>query len=74
MSRWTGVRALGAAETYLLILASYAHDLGITELFRGGLLYIGRMSLDRYDRTLTYVRVGGSDLGEVLIAEGLVRP
>jgi len=46
----------------------------LAELLSGGRLYLGRTGFDRNGRTLAYVRVGGVDLGEVLIAEELARP
>jgi endonuclease YncB( thermonuclease family) len=43
----------------------------LASLLRSGPLTIRRMGEDRYRRTLVRVLVGGRDVGEVLMAEGL---
>lgn len=45
----------------------------LRELLAVGYVAIERKGRDRYRRTLAIVRVGGRDVGEVMIAEGLVR-
>jgi micrococcal nuclease len=68
----TGSRARCAAERELGDRATRtARDL-ITNAHAFETRPTGR--IDRYGRTIAYVRVDGRDLGETLIADGLARP
>lgn len=53
-------------------LARQATD-RLRDLLAVGYVTIERKGRDRYRRTLAIVRVGGRDVGEAMISEGLVR-
>jgi micrococcal nuclease len=68
----TGSRARCAAERELGDRATRAARTLITNARAFETRPTGR--IDRYGRTIAYVRVDGRDLGETLIADGLARP
>ena len=45
----------------------------LAELLGGGELQIRREGTDRYDRMLATIRIGGRDVGDQLVADGLAR-
>lgn len=45
----------------------------LAQLLRGREVVIAREGVDRHGRTLATLQVGGIDVGEVLVAEGLAR-
>ncbi|KAB2864785.1 MAG: thermonuclease family protein, partial [Bauldia sp.] len=46
----------------------------IGQLLAKGPVTIERHGLDKYRRTLAIVRVGGHDIGAIMVAEGYARP
>lgn len=59
----------GQKEKRLAALASNR----LVELLNENQFTIERHGLDRYERTLAVVRIGGRDVGDILISEGLAR-
>lgn len=68
----TGSRARCTAERELGDRATIAARTLIANARSFETLPTGR--IDRYGRTIAYIRVDGRDLGETLIADGLARP
>jgi micrococcal nuclease len=68
----TGSRARCVAERELGDRATRTARTLVTNARSFETLPTGR--IDRYGRTIAYVRVDGRDLGETLIADGLARP
>ncbi|SCZ23815.1 thermonuclease family protein [Afifella marina] len=78
--RWESIRILGidAPEMHGRCelenrLARVARE-RLRELLGSGQLVLDRRGCDRYERTLARVSVGGHDIAEVMISEGLARP
>jgi endonuclease YncB( thermonuclease family) len=65
----TGDRARCAAERE----AGAAATAFVRAAVAGKPVVLRRIGLDRYGRTLAYVRVDGRDLGDAVIAAGLAR-
>jgi endonuclease YncB( thermonuclease family) len=59
----------GAAE---IALAERARA-RLLELLNGNSFTVETFGTDRYDRTLATIRIGGTDVGDILISEGLAR-
>ncbi len=59
----------GQAEVELAKLASAR----LLELLNGNPFTVEAHGTDRYDRTLATIRIGGRDVGDILIGEGLAR-
>ncbi len=59
----------GSAEVELAHRASDR----LVELLRQGDVTIERDGTDRFGRTLAIIRVGGKDVGDILVGEGLAR-
>jgi endonuclease YncB( thermonuclease family) len=59
----------GAAEVALAHRASAR----LLQLLNGNSFTVDTHGADRYGRTLATIRVGGTDVGDILIAEGLAR-
>ncbi|MBJ3784499.1 thermonuclease family protein [Devosia sp. MSA67] len=45
----------------------------LLELLNGNSFSVETHGVDRYDRTLATIRIGGQDVGDILISEGLAR-
>lgn len=45
----------------------------LLELLNGNSFTVETSGTDRYDRTLATIRIGGTDVGDILISEGLAR-
>jgi endonuclease YncB( thermonuclease family) len=45
----------------------------LLQLLNANSITVETFGLDRYDRTLATIRIGGTDVGDVLISEGLAR-
>lgn len=59
----------GAAEVALAKRASAR----LLELLNGNSFTVETFGTDRYDRTLATIRIGGTDVGDILISEGMAR-
>ena len=59
----------GRAEVALAHQASAR----LLQLLNGNAFTVETHGTDRYDRTLATIRIGGTDVGDILIAEGLAR-